>query len=119
MGQSTDGIIAYGVPLVEGTNVDYSDDEDDTCQNRLAECFENLKDEDGASLLHHCSGAYPMHFLAVPGTYQYASRGYPEPINLRPIKDEEIKALEAFIDKWGLRDKVAGDMGWWLFSYWG
>jgi hypothetical protein len=64
----------------------------------------------------HCSGDYPMFFLAIARTVQSARRGCPEVMRKQEITEQQITELRNFCVRWGI-DWQEPD--WYLFSYWG
>ena len=108
MGQSTDGILAYGVLfgdpeneeklpaclyLAAGVDKESGLDDDELLMAMVGEppwdlsCegFDVFKarrkralDSLGVEIVSHCSGEYPMYILAAQGTYYEAGRGVPE-----------------------------------------
>ena len=70
-------------------------------------------------VVHFCSGDYPMHIIAVAGTYRTACRGEVVKLGLRlecpePVK---IQALYSFLREYNI--DFTGEAGWLLASYWG
>lgn len=66
-------------------------------------------------LIQHCSGDYPMYFLAVRGTQRTATRGNPTQASQYLIGQDEIDALRAFCDKHGIEWQ---EPKWYIFSMW-
>lgn len=116
MGQSTDGILTFGIDLGEYKNFmstkdvdgDYSYDWDEFLYSisgiekynfiKLRDFEESL----GIELIQYCSCDYPMYILSVPGTTTIVSRGYVEEINPTEmtISPKQIAALKSFWDKY-------------------
>lgn len=65
----------------------------------------------------HCSYDYPSFIIAVPGTKQVASRGYPEVTQVRRIPQAQVAALLDFCAKYGIY--YEGKPEWWLASMYG
>lgn len=116
MGQSTDGILTFGVDLgeykdfmsIKGDDGDYSHDWDDFLYkisgiekydySKLIEFEEAL----GVELVQYCSCDYPMYILSVAGTTTNVSRGYVEeidPIEMA-ISPAQVAVLKDFWDKY-------------------
>lgn len=139
MGQSTDALIAFGFDLgedIEDFDVFTSDDED----LGIDEIFdahigvvpykepgwvshdedEKIRAAAPAELIRHCSGDYPMYFLAVPGTKKLARRGYPEAIDPghMEVPAEKVSAFLEWCTKHGIEVPEEGPH-WHLFSDWG
>jgi hypothetical protein len=71
----------------------------------------------------HCHSEYPMTILAVPGTRKTANRGDVIRIHPSDLEDEvgefqKSEAVMQFVNKYGLKED-AGELGWYLTSYWG
>jgi hypothetical protein len=66
-------------------------------------------------IIAHCSGEYPMYFLAVRGTECQARRGYPSEAVQRDIALREIGAMRAFCEKHGIEWQ---EPRWHIFSMW-
>lgn len=141
MGVSTDGIIAFGFQVGDEDetpafleNVEDHDFEEVQARDLGLEKptttnyddpvwsaywkakRERIPAEHPADLVHHCSGEYPMYFLAVPGTEVKANRGYPKAFSLPVITDEQINALRLWCEKHGVEWQ---EPKWHLMSYWG
>jgi hypothetical protein len=67
------------------------------------------------TLEYHCSGEYPMYFLAVNGTVVTARRGYPEVVQPTTVAPQQVQALRDFCERFGIE---CGEPKWHLFSYW-
>lgn len=131
MGQSTNAILAFGFDLGDSENLpqglynklaEYDNDTEALIAAEL-----NLPPMDYTSLraaidkfpvefITHCSGDYPMYFLAVRGTKQVALRGSPTDIVYGHVHDVEIKALKDFCHR---HDIAWQEPKWYIFSYWG
>jgi len=141
MGQSTDGIIAFGFDLGEDLSehgdLDQIDEEFEGDEDAFFEAalgipaygepgrpsyaeIEELKKALPVQIIRHCSGDYPMYFLALPGTKKEASRGTPEAFDVTELS-VSTTAVTAFM-KWcedhGIEVPEEGPR-WHLFSYWG
>jgi len=136
MGQSTDALMAFGFDLGEEMPESFTYDEDDGFEADefllrdydvtipewtpgIGQDYWRKKDELIAGLpveiITHCSGEYPMYFLAVRGTEHQARRGYPEKAPQRAIEQSEIDALRAFCEKHGIEWQ---EPSWHIFSMW-
>lgn len=124
MGQSTDGIIAFGIDLEEDLPESWNPyDSDDYDEDFDAEDW--IIERQGAvpavEVIRHCSGEYMMYILAIPGTELSASRGYPkkfDPSTLE-IDPEKVQAFNAWIEKYIPEDeRPDGGPSWLLFSMW-
>lgn len=131
MGQSTDSILVYGIPLEEGVELEFLEDFDGDFedfvdnQNGMNWRDDGFKECEAArkafpvTLVRHCSCDYPMYILALPGTETTASRGYPQKIEALPeISQALIDKLIAFADNYDLVDSFEGEPGWYLCSDW-
>jgi hypothetical protein len=141
MGTSTDGILFYGFDLGEpgeGLTDDELHLDEEECwyrdhwdwETHYAERKGVVREEDdfyerkkavieeaGCFIGTHCSGSYPMLYVAVK--QHSASRGYPNPIveeDLVVFSDAESK-LKSFCEVMGIVFKP-DDVGWYLASYW-
>jgi hypothetical protein len=114
MGQSTDAIVAYGVPLEEGSVEDY--DEEGGEESGPAYMAFMGNSEGGIEIESHCSGDYTMHFVAIKGTRRIAHRGHPVKVTTPEPKPEWDGKIEAFCKKYKL--KATGKPAWWLMSWW-
>lgn len=128
MGQSTDGIVFWGVALGDGdederveriTEIVFGDPDDDESdlygdgREWLAE--HNLT---GVEFVHYCSQTSPMWGIAAAGTVVTAARGWAKRLDLpqhpAPIWSVDVhRAVEAL----GL-DLAHDQYGWNLVSYW-
>lgn len=137
MSQSTDGILAYGVPIGEGAEFpwdaeEYGGDFDQwySEQNGLP-TPKNWDSKEGEKyfdkqrkllekcpieVVQHCSMDYPMYFVAIRGTVTTASRGYPEQLEDNIKRPDNIAPVLEFCEKYNL--EVEGEPGWYLFSNW-
>lgn len=64
----------------------------------------------------HCSGDYPIWFVALQGTRFVASRGDEVEVKLPNIHEEQITEMRAFCELLGIKWK---EPKWLLVSYWG
>lgn len=131
MGQSTDGILVFGIPLEEGVELDFLEEHEGDfeyfvdAENGMNWETHDYKEREEArskypvDLKTHCSCDYPMYILAVPGTAVTAWRGHPQKIErlLEPTQ-QQIDALTQFAEKHGLTDAFEGEPGWYLCSMW-
>ena len=140
MGQSTDGILFYGVELGEPYEVKTASNEDWifdhwAWSNRYAERKGIVQQEgesredfydrktktieaSGCEVGTHCSGDCPMLYVSVKEFI--ARQGDPDKLNAKdfvPLPDAEEK-LRAFFEVMGLVFDPA-DVSWYLVSYWG
>lgn len=119
MGVNTNAMLVFGVPLVEDAIPEYDEDVDDDQNNALASMRHFGEVDDGIMVKSHCSGSCPMHLLVVEGMSYTASRGHPVRIEaLDAPAPEQLARLDAFIAKHELRDRVDGEPGWYLASWW-
>lgn len=119
MGVSTDAILAYGIPIptesIPGNMTAL----------QWQEAREVWDDDEitarGYDIVYHCSGDYPMHFLAVPGTKVIASRGYPEKIKAQDVSPLPSVTTDIYV-RWqrAMYDlKIdRSEAGWYIFSMW-
>jgi hypothetical protein len=136
MGQSTDALMAFGFDLGEEVPERFAADEEDgfEADEFLLRDYDagipdwtpdgppdywRKKDEALAKLpvdiITHCSGEYPMYFLAVRGTNRRACRGTPVAAEQYQIGQDEIAALRAFCEKHGIEWQLPK---WHIFSMW-
>lgn len=136
MGQSTDALMAFGFDLGEELPEIFATDAEDGFD---ADEF-LLRDYDAGvpdwtpdrptdywckkyealaklpvDIITHCSGEYPMYFLAVRGTNRRAYRGAPIVAEQYQIGEDQIAALRAFCDKHGIEWQ---EPRWHIFSMW-
>jgi hypothetical protein len=133
MGQSTDGILVYGIPLDHEdepySSLPWASEEDEDFDDTIARLAGArqypedgwLEDKRAAvnacdiSLTLHCSCDYSMYILSVRGTELSASRGNPLQIDGLPyITADQKRSLKDWCDKYG----IEGDPRWWLCSLW-
>lgn len=72
----------------------------------------------GCTVRHHCSGDYPMPYVAIAWSVTMAWRGFPVEITGLAVKPEWREMLDAFCRTMGI-DTAGKKLGWWLVSYWG
>lgn len=120
MGVSTNGIVCYGVPIDENTELPWNDEEKDYEDyeewfydylgwNKTYDDFPNSREYWKAkiaftslSIFSHCSCDCMMYILGIKSSERVASRGYPEtlPANLDSLITEEAKQeLLNFIER--------------------
>lgn len=134
MGVSTDAIVAFGFNLGEewpealkiaGEDEDSTDFEDwiadhlglgDWQQEGYWERKREAVKAFPVDLIMHCSYDYPEYFIAVRGTEQRASRGYPVKLDLHEVDSAKVQALREFCDQHGIE---WGEPAWHTFSMWG
>jgi hypothetical protein len=136
MGVSTNAYLAFGINLgeecpeswgngfdeyeyvKEKTGLVYPDGAKDSPEMDAyyQELFKRTK-ELPVEIVNHCSGNYPMYFVAVKRTVHTARRGYPEQIKPEDmvVSEQEIVTLRAFCEEQGIEWK---EPVWHLFSYW-
>lgn len=68
------------------------------------------------TLVTHCSGDYPMYFLAINGTEVTASRGTPVKLDQQVVSRASVEAMQQFCLKHGIDWQ---EPAWHIFSYWG
>jgi hypothetical protein len=142
MGQSTDGIVAFGFNLGEELPGAWVDEEGDSGGFDFEEFVlaqAGVKYPDGefkrndprwdtyrkareealaacpAKLVTHCSCDYPMFFLAVNVTETSASRGSAEEFDPKTPSADQIKALKTFCKQHGIEWQTPK---WHVFSLW-
>jgi hypothetical protein len=138
MGQSTDAILAYGFDLgsedeppeaiqraMEETGVDDVDDwierlagvepwEPNRPDSYWAEKREKLA-AFPIDIIRHCSGDYPMYFLAIRGTEVRANRGSPQKVSTPADCGDWEVTLQKFCAEHGIEYQ---DPDWHIFSDW-
>lgn len=128
MGQSTDGILVFGIDLGEDMPEFLEEHENDWWSfmdaiSGLAdhpdyEKRRKFREEHGADLVSYCSYDYPMYILAINGTERRVKRGYiteidPESLT---VPQEKIDALKKFCEEY---DIEWHEPKWLLVSMWG
>lgn len=133
MGQSTDGILVFGIQLPEEEGPVFLEEFDGQFDdfvdslNGLPQWGERGYDGKNTmafrnnypiDLVLHCSYDYPMYILSVRGTGKSASRGYPKIINPAEltVTPEKISALKNFCEKYNIEWQ---EPQWYLCSMWG
>lgn len=141
MGVSTDGQIWFGIDFEEGDETlaramknyllenkiieeedDYFDDPDDI--NDPDEYFYSIPEDirKGIELVTHCSGECRMYVICIEESSKYASRGYPEKINIVHETSEQGRLdwkarIIAFCKEIGI-EIDSNDINWHLSSMW-
>lgn len=131
MGQSTDGILVFGVDLGEELPeklqdlLDEFDGDFDTflCkrggipsygeEGHSFQVSRAFVETQPVTLVTHCSGEYPMYILGARASYQSASRGYANEATMT-LSPESVVALTAFLAEF----EVEEEPKWLLASYW-
>lgn len=124
MGQSTDGILVYGIQLDDedlpefmGVFDDFDEYVDDL--NGLTGAGyasrSAAREKCPADLTSHCSYEYTMYILGVRGTETTARRGYPKEISTFDVPTDKVHAFMA----WCAERGVQGEPKWLLCSMWG
>lgn len=129
MGQSTDAILCFGVPLDnEEEPPPFMEGYDELDELLMKEGGHPRWGEPGHSfdaqrewlkgqpveMVLHCSGDYPMYILAVRGTVTTASRGYPEEVQ---TTDPDHTLVNRFMS-WLSDHNVEGEPKWLICSMW-
>lgn len=143
MGQSTNAIIAYGFDLgdelpesLQSLMSEYEGDSEEVlaadigielpqytagCDYSAYSASRNAGLADlKIDLITHCSGEYPMYFLAARGSNKLASRGNPTSLSARDLDDGKfdqgvIDAMHAFCDRHDIEWQIPQ---WHIFSMW-
>lgn len=138
MGQSTDAFLFFGFSLGEDTEslsdwekkyaakkgvqepTEEYDDFDPVVVDKYNAYWDRcreLVDLEPCTIAFHCSGDYPIYYVAIKRTVSRASRGYPKEINPAELADNcgERQALLAFCE---LMDIPPQSPKWWLASRW-
>jgi len=70
--------------------------------NQYFKHYQAFKEENPmhVEIVKHCSDNYTMYIIAVPGTFQWNSRGDVEEIKMRVIKPDEEKNVIDFCEKY-------------------
>lgn len=109
MGQSTNGILAYGIPIEDGEVPPGSMTEEE-----WEDLMEDWDDKYGVEVVFHCSCEYEMYFIAVKGTEQVAYRG--DPIRThREVGKVEFDKWFSFMTDYNIDVE---NRGWYLMSMW-
>lgn len=122
MGQSTDGILFYGVAFGEDAPEALQGEEnfarylagvtDKTADIPYREQDRLLK-ESGVEIVRYCSGDYPMYGLAVAGAIHQVARGYAVELGQK-IEAPKSEALREVLKKFN----VTTEPQWVLVSDW-
>lgn len=124
MGVSTDGILCYGIPLDPEEKLPWEDDQyEGDFDTWFEEKYPGIY-KAPAILVRHCSESYPMHIMALPGTYMMAWRGQPskiEPFLMMTLEQnpDKVSALIKFVTDNKLPVDGPLEPAWYLASYWG
>lgn len=116
MGVSTDGILFYGFPIEEGSDLHdriTEEDSEDQSEDKIAWLKEYGNSDLGISIGTHCSYEYPMYYLYSKEVT--AARGYPKELDVT-VDPMWNKNFQAFCKKYQIpwiKPK------WWLASLWG
>lgn len=133
MGRSTTAMVAFGFDLGEdlpeaweGLEFDDIIAQENGLEQPPPESHDNSKwsnyfttlgqlaDAYPLELIYHCSCDYPLHFLALKGTQQWADRGYPALLEqLPPIEPDAITQMKDFCARHNINWQ---EPGWYLFS---
>lgn len=99
MGVSSDGILFYGFPIEEGSEIHdrIMSYEDDESEDMLGYLYQNGETECGVGIGSHCSDSYPMFYLYAQK--QIAARGYPIDVDVK-IDGEWNKSIREFCKKY-------------------
>lgn len=123
MGQSTDGILLYGIRVEDETLERFDDayerpDPKPGDKDFAAWLLYMGKSHFGVEVVDHCSDECPLYFLAIAGTVTTAWRGHPMPIDPSKMQSEPYWAdmLKEFATVNHV--KTEGEPGWWLASMW-
>jgi len=139
MGQSTDGILVFGIDLGEeypeslldedGDEIELDDllakeaglpawnevpdNESSTYYKKKREVVDNAP----VCLIRHCSCDYPMYIIGIPTTHVSANRGYPTTIDPKSLKvnQEQIDAFKTWCES---HDIDYSEPKWLLCSDW-
>lgn len=139
MGQSTDAILAYGFDLGEDLSEhgdlariedEFDGDDGDFFASLVGihpyghpdrqslEERQRLLKTLPVELIRHCSGDYPMWFLAIPGTKQEANRGSPTRVLPQGMIISEYDNRRFL--QWCREHRIDVDgTGWYIMSDWG
>jgi hypothetical protein len=123
MGVSSNAILFYGICIDDHTELheriveeSTAGDEGEPTEGTLAWLW-HLGDPDLRCVVDaHCSGEYPMFFIAAQGSVVTAWRGKPKSIEALTVDPDWRSNLAAFCEKYGVPWE---EPGWWLVSYWG
>lgn len=131
MGTSTDAIVAFGFNLgeewpealrIEGE--EYPDFEDWIAEHlglgdwQVEGYWARKREAVNAfpvEIISHCSGDYPEYFIAIRGTQQRASRGYPVKLETGEVDSSKVQALREFCAQHGIEWE---EPAWHAFSMW-
>jgi len=147
MGQSTDAILFYGYCFEEGAELLAEEFDGDWGEayarkmglNRPAEPYpekngpgaeeikakyaayweakRDLVAKSGAKIGYHCSGDYPIPYVAICASEIRAHRGYEREVASLAVQPEWQAMFDEFCRVMDITPK--GEPKWWLVSYWG
>jgi hypothetical protein len=142
VGTSTDGILFYGYNFSEDTEFPWSEDEETDFESYLAEHSGLHYDPESPDHYEqysaqqdyikslpvvigtHCSGEYPMYYLAIRVTESTASRGSPKLVKPNAPYvgasgwDGQLTEFAREFELPLPGQDEASEIGWWLASYW-
>ena len=118
MGVSTDAMIAFGMPIPSLDDRNYMDDTEES----LWDIAHAMEKEFGVTMVQHCSGEYPMWFIAVADSVKRAHRGYLEVLDVPNMAAMDEQASEqkihAAADHFHIELPKDSKVAWNLFSNW-
>ena len=147
MGQSTDAILFYGYCLEEGTELladEFDGDWEEAYARKMGlsppvepfpekdgpgtaaikakyaaywEAKRHLATKSGAVIGYHCSGDYPMPYVAIRASEIRAHCGYEREVVSLAVQPEWRAMLDEFCRIMNITPN--GEPKWWLVSYWG
>ena len=112
-----EGFLDFDEWLLEQAGVEYPDSPFDSPEYKAYEAAcDAARDACPVEVIWHCSGEYPMYFLALRGTERKAFRGTPVAVGIprQPTK-KELKAMAEFCEKHGIEWQ---NPQWHIFSMW-
>jgi len=119
MGVSTDAYLLFGIPLKDGVVEDFDGEDSETLQGLAY----SGKEWNGVIIQAHCCASEPMHFICIKESLVRAHRGGPVRIDLGglfvgPDFPRWLGQLDAFVAQYKLEKSLAGELGWYLASWW-
>lgn len=128
MGQSTDGILVFGIECGEDEYPEFMEgfDDFDGYLDSLSgmpqwgepghdfSASRAFREAVPADMVTHCSLDYPMYILAVRGTEISASRGYVKEIETLDVDQARLAAFKTWCAERGITDEPK----WLLCSLW-
>lgn len=141
MGTSTDGMFFYGFLIPENHPYEFGPYEwEDYLDAKMGwdllpymekhEKREALLKELDVQIHIHCSGSYPMMYVAVESARKSNRRGYAEKVDFlvpdetdegftkRTLLESHKAKIKKFCEVMKIKEPTPEELGWWVASYW-